>query len=233
MGIPLKDDLLREWGSNFTTRITDSGGDYAVSAAQALECTNAFSAYQTAQTNLANARAAGSRSEVMTELRNQSKSNFLAIARSLYGMIQSNREVSNDLKIAAGVHVPDRQPTPIPVPATRPAVAVKSITGRTVRYTIRESSDATSRRKPPGAVGANVFSFVGETPPLDASGYKFEGNATRDVFEVTVPPSTEGATVWVVACWYTERGETSIPSLPIGANIAAGTGLPVGLRIAA
>ena len=81
----------------------------------------------------------------------------------------------------------------------------------------------TGRGKPFGAVGANVFSFVGETAPTDPRQYHFEGMATRTITQVLFPNSVaSGAMVWLSACWVSARGQTGMACAPVSFTLQGG-----------
>ncbi len=87
----------------------------------------------------------------------------------------------------------------------------------------RAAPDST-RGKPFGAIGANVYTFVGDTAPTDPRVYHFEGLATRPITNVLFPDTVaSGATVWVSASWVSARGQTSMGSTPISFTLQGGT----------
>ena len=80
-----------------------------------------------------------------------------------------------------------------------------------------------TRGKPFGAIGANVFSFVGPEAPTDPKAYHFEGLTTRPKVQLLFPDSVaSGATVWISACWVSARGQIGTGSVPISFTIQGG-----------
>jgi uncharacterized protein (UPF0333 family) len=113
-------------------------------------------------------------------------------------------------------------PQPRPVPALAPVVEIVSVSGRLVKARIHDGSTE-SRKKPFGAIGAMVYSFVGAESPADPSEYHYEGMATRATMDILFPTSVaSGATVWLSAQWVSARGELSVGSVPISFAIQGG-----------
>jgi hypothetical protein len=123
--------------------------------------------------------------------------------------------------------VPRSTRQPIPVPATAPVLETVSVVGRLVTVRLH-AADSERRGKPRGAVGANVYSYVGQAPPADPRDYHFEGTATRTITHVQFPNTVAGgATVWLSACWVSARGQTSPACAPVGVTIQGGGTLPM------
>jgi len=103
-----------------------------------------------------------------------------------------------------------------------PVVQVISVVGRVVRIRLRGQSLEGGRRAI-GAMGAQVYSHVGEQAPEDPRAYHHEGLATRETFQIVFPNSVPGgATAWVCAAWVSHRGVTVTGSVPISLTIQGG-----------
>ena len=108
------------------------------------------------------------------------------------------------------------------VPAAAPVVQVISVVGRVVTLRVKDPTSE-MRGLPFGAIGANLYSFVGPDSPSDSRGYHFEGVTTRAKTRIVFPNSVaSGATVWLSACWVSKRGETSIASVPMSFTLQGG-----------
>jgi len=113
-------------------------------------------------------------------------------------------------------------PTPRPVPGGTPAIDVVSVSGRMVTVRIHNPASE-SRGKPMGAIGANVYSFVGPEAPSDPRVYHYEGLATRSKTGIAFPDSVpSGATVWLCAQWVNARGQMGLGSTPISVTLQGG-----------
>lgn len=222
MAVPTKDSLLLNWAQNFNTRGVASPVTFGLVAAQMTLFTTDFNAFVTAY-NAAN--VPGARSKSLVSAKDDAKAVLLAYARSLYALISANVTVSNANKDLIGVNVRSR-PQPIPAPSSAPALDVVSITGKTVRIRLHDSTGDGKRGKPAGVKGAAVFSYIGATPPTGLTGWTFEGNTTKTTVDIAFPDSAlPGAQVWLTATWFNERTQSGPGCTPVGANLQFGSAM--------
>lgn len=114
-------------------------------------------------------------------------------------------------------------PQPQPVPMTPPFVDIISVVGRHAKIRAHDAVNELNRGKAPGAVGVNVFTFVGPEAPTDPSQYQFQGMSTRCLVEIAFPNSVpSGSTVWVSCCWVGTRGNVGNGSVPISFTLQGG-----------
>jgi hypothetical protein len=222
MAVPTKDSLLLNWATNFNTRGTASPVTFGLVAAQMTAFTAVYTPFVTAY-NASN--MPGSRSKSLTSAKDDAKAALLIEARALYALISANTTVSNANKDLIGVTVRSG-PTPIPAPANPPALDIVSVSGRTVKIRLHDSTNASKRGKPAGVKGAAVFSYVGTSAPTDPSQWKFEGNTTLTLFIVAFPESVApGALVWLTAQWFNERAQSGPLCEAISTNTQFGVAL--------
>jgi hypothetical protein len=222
MAVPTKDSLLLNWGTNFNTRGVASPTTFGLVAAQMTAFTALFNSFVTAY-NAANVPGARSKSTVTAK--NTARRALLANARELYGLVQANTSVSDANKDLIGVTVRSA-PTPQPAPDVSPALDIVSVSGRTVNIRLHDAEIAGKRGKPAGVKGAAVFSFVGAEAPSDPGEWKFEGNTTRTVVDVTFPDSVApGALVWLCAMWFNEKAQSGPACDPMSTNVQFGNAM--------
>lgn len=182
-------------------------------------------AYTALSTNFSNlltqAQNPITRTSVVVESKNAAKRLLRIASVNMARTITAVQTVSNAQLLSLRLN--ERIiPQPRPVPQTPPVIEVISVAGRTVRCRIHDGQTE-SRAKPIGAVGANIYSFVGPVSPTDAREYHHEGMATRATVEVIFPNSVaSGATVWLSACWVSARGQMSQSSTPISFTLQGG-----------
>jgi hypothetical protein len=223
MAIPKKDALLVAWGSNFDTKGTANPTTYNLTAGEMTSFHTAYQAFVSAYNAVVDARAAGARSKLLTNTKDTAKTALLTLGRELYSFVQDSTSVTDANKADIGVVVKKINPTPIPPPAVKPGMDLVSVTGRTVRVNIHDSASSSKKGKPAGAIGSNVYSFAGATYPTDPAAWQFEGQATRNIFDVTFPDTVAGGSqVWICATWYTRRGETGPISTPLTTFLQGG-----------
>lgn len=146
---------------------------------------------------------------------------LVALLCSLGQRIQANPAVSDALKLGLGLRPHDVHPTHIPAPGLAPLATVVSVTGRAVRVRLADALNPSRRGKPDGVAGATVLSHVGDAPPENLDGWKFEGNTTRTVVDVLFPSTVpSGSTIWLAAPWYNPRAATGPAANPVSAVVA-------------
>lgn len=222
MAIPKKDALLVEFSTNFNNRIVASPSTFSLTAAQAAAYTALHNPYVAGYQALMEARAAGTQSASLTNVKDTAKAQLLQYARELYTQVQASLNVTEANKILLGIHIRQR-PSPVPAPSTRPTLRIKSVYGTTVLVNVFDADSAGKRGKAPGAIGANVYSFVGAEPASDPAAWQFHGQATKPDFEVHLPDSMAGGSkVWITATWYSRRGDTGPLAIPQMTRIQGG-----------
>ena len=226
MAIPVQDVLLVDWSTNADARLTASPVTYGTTAGVAAQYHTLHDLYVQAYNTVVAARASGTRSASLTELKNQGRTNLLNFARPLYKQVQANASVSASAKIELGVVVP-AHPAVRPVPAFAPGLSIVSVDGRRVRVRIFDPAHPTHKRMAAGVDGATVMSFVGAQAPQDIGGYKYEGGTSRAVVDVLFPESAApGTQVWLTAFYFNERKQNGPACAPVGAVINYGGTLP-------
>jgi hypothetical protein len=219
MAVPTDDLRLVPYSTNFNTRIVADPLDFSLSASQATAYTALHTPYIAAMAAIA---SPGAKSRALVADKNAAKELLLPYARELYALVQASQTVTNANKELLGVVVRS-EPQPIPAPAVVPAMDVISVVGRTVRLRIHDADGEGKRSKPAGVKGAVVCSYVGPVAPSDPELYKWEGNTTRSIFEVTFPDSVApGTLVHFTSMWFSDRQANGPACDPISAYIQFG-----------
>lgn len=223
--LPTRESELVAWSGNFAQVIGSDPLLYGLDLGQA----SAYTAAQEAFAALfASAQGNGTRTPAVIQSKKQAKAALIALTRELVNICQSWPGMTNEKRSLLGVTIRDVEPTPVPVPTTAPVIEVLGKWAQVIKIRLRDA-DSTRRGRPDGVVGATLFTFVGDQPPADISGWKFEGNVKDTVVELefapTVPP---GSKVWITGFWRNNRDESGPATMPIydwtangGVNLAA------------
>ena len=208
--------------ANFASLIATGFASYGLTTAQA----TAFGTLNTAlQSSYSEAIEPTTRTRVTIAQKNLALRNMRANAVLLAKIIYATPTVSDAQLIGLGL-LPRATRTPIPAPTTAPVVEVGVVSGRLVNLRLH-SADSERRGMEHGAKGANVYSYVGATPPADARDYFFEGMTTRTNTQVLFPHSiASGATVWLSARWVSARGQLGPASAPVSFTLQGGAAVP-------
>jgi hypothetical protein len=216
---PTSDSALLAWSLNFSTLINATPIAFNLTAAQA-------TAYAAVHTAFATALAACDppvRNKSTVVAKNQARTNLKTQARLLASLVNGSATVTNAQKTQLGLNV-RATPQPIPAPSDAPGLDVVSVSAWTVSLRLHDSDSSKKRGKPPGVIGASVFSFVGATPPADIASWKFEGSTGRTKIDVVFDSSNApGTKVWVTSFWFNGRKQSGPACAPVSTNLQGGS----------
>ena len=199
---PNREADLVPWSANFDQKITASASTYGLTAAQATSYGTKHDDF-VAKWNVCQNPA--TKTKVAVEQKNASKAVLISEIRLLGRIVQSFPGTTDAMRIDLGLPVPDTTPSPINPPTEKPVMEIVRVDGRTVSIRLR-SPDSEGRSKPPGVIGASIFSFAGAAPPADVSAWKSEGESTRTDFDIEFPATlAPGTQVWLTAYWKSPR----------------------------
>lgn len=204
--------------ATFAAAISSSAASFGLTVEQA----ESFGALSAAlQSAFAAATTPLTRTSVAVRSKNLAIANMRAKAILLSKIIYATETVSDSQLASVGLLPrPTRQPRA--VPASPPAVSILWVSGRLVKLRVRDV-DSSRRGMPFGAVGCNLYTFVGPEAPENPRDYHFEKMTTRAIADIQFPNDVaSGATVWVCAAWVNKRGETSIGSTPTSFTLQGG-----------
>ena len=209
---------LASGAANLISIVTPSPAAWGLTSGEVTSYTTLSTNYSTLLTQATNP---ATRTPVVVENKNEAKRLLKASSVNLARTITAFPSVTNAQLLSLRLN--ERIiPTPRPVPAIPPTLDILSVTGRLVKVRVHDTATE-SRKKPFGAIGANIFSFVGAEPPTNVHDYHFEGMATRGKFDILFPDTVaSGATVWLSAQWVSARGQQSIGSVPISFTLQGG-----------
>lgn len=226
--------MLSAQAQNFSTVLAADPLIYNETVASAAAVTAAVDAYVDSLGILINARANGVRSQQMTAAKNSDRLAMLNLLRPIYASVQESVSISDEAKIALGVHVKDTQNTPQPVPDFSPYLSVVKVDGHTVTVRAANPNEPASKARPPFVSGIAFFSYVGAEAPTDPAEFRFEGNTGRIDVNVTLPASVPtGSTVWFTAFFFNNRKQSGPACMPVSATLGAGSIMPPAMQIAA
>lgn len=209
---------LRSGSLNAVSIVTGSEATYGVTVPFMANYTTLANNFDQLYTD---SREPATRTSVVIENKNAAKKLLKDASVNLARIATATSTVTNAMLLALRMN--ERVvPTPVPVPATAPTVDVLSVIGRLMNGRVHDPSSE-GRGMPFGAVSANIYSYVGPTPPNDPREYHFEGPTTRAKFQILFPNTVpSGATIWLSASWVSARGQISVASQPISFTLQGG-----------
>lgn len=198
--IPRRDQALAAFTLNISQKLSAAPTDYGQSPAIA-------ATYQTKQQAFASALAVScdplTAGPHATLLKNTAKSDLVDYTRLVARAIQGTITVSDAQRQELGLPLRDVEPTPVGAPGAAPLITAEPLEGNMVRVKALDSENPTRRGRPAACAGLAVYSYVGETPPVEMSKYHHQGNSSRTTallqFDPTLPVGTK---VWISAYWF-------------------------------
>ncbi len=214
--IPGSDTDFNVWQQNFMSVLTPNLAAYGLIVADLAPLTTKQPIWTTALSQNVTAQAAAN---AATQAKDVARESYEASIRVLVAKIQANPAVTAASKAAAGITVPGTHATPSGPPTSAPVGVVETL--NRLEHTIRFSDSATptSRAKPPGVRGCQVWMKVGTTPPVSESDLHFLATDTRTPYVAQFEPADAGKTAYYWLRWENNKGETGPWSAPLSATI--------------
>lgn len=149
---------------------------------------------------------------------------LLAFCRTLTRQIDARPATTNEQRSDLWMTIRDREPSPAPVPLTRPVVEVEGTVGLLGMVRLHDELTPTSRRRPDRTLGALLhYQITAADAPAPASAAQCTsgGLARRTFHAMPIPAGSAGKALWVLAQWVSDLGDPGPISEPARAIIAA------------
>ncbi len=194
---------LVQWGNLAVEQLTTEAGVYHIAPETVAEFVDRFEVFAAA---VKEAAEPGTRTPVAIEARRSAEARFLEVARFVVASINTNPLVDGQQRVAIGL-VLRKKRTKRHVPESAPGITILNRDGNRVTIRLRDRDRVDTRAVPATADGATIFTFVGETPPLDVAQWVCDGNIGRPKVEISFPAELPiGTPVWITARWYNSHG---------------------------
>jgi hypothetical protein len=216
--IPASDADLANWSANFESAIDTEFATYGLTTGQATAYTALDSAFQTAYTA---ATDPGTRTPVAIAAKDAARAALVANARVLAAVVNAFPATTNAMRTTLGLNPYATGTTPVPAPTTQPLVAVREFIPLGHVLQIRDESTPASRKKPVGAVAAEVWAKVGATPPASIADCKFLGHYTKPFLTTAFAGADAGSLAHYVTRWVTRTGLVGPTSDVVSVTIPA------------
>lgn len=215
--IPSRDGDLSIWVTNFDVVIAANPGVYGLVAGDAVTIHSYVAAFNTA---LALAVNPSTKTQTTVAAKDGAKAAMLDIIRQYAQQIKSNFGVSNALKEALGLTINDTTKTPVVAPTTQPLITIVGALPLQISLRYADSASPDRRGKPSGALGMQLFVFLGPTPPTDPLEYRFSGFITTQPVAVDFNGADIGKKATFIARWQTRTGLVGPWSSPVSMSVA-------------
>ena len=217
--IPGADGAFDAWQANFVTYAT------ANAAALGLDPLVDIPPLALGQSVWTSDYAANTAAQAAAQAARQAKegarSAYEGVIRPLVGVLQASAAVDDTERAALGITVPDTKPTPVGPPTSRPVVTVD--TAQRLQHTVgfADETTLTSRAKPAGVRGAQIWVKIGDPPPTDPNELTFLATDTRTPYLASFDGADANKVAHYMLRWESTRGETGPWSETASATIGA------------
>lgn len=139
--------------------------------------------------------------------------------RQLVRRLQANPAVTDEHRQNLGITVREIERTPTPAPTSRPVATIDA--SQRLRHVIRftDETTPTSRARPAGALGCEIWVKLGGEPPADPSSLTFLGTATRSLFPADFVGTDANNPAHYMLRWLGARGAKGPWSATVTATI--------------
>jgi hypothetical protein len=216
--IPKSDADFDHFFSQFDTWLGANGATHGVDPADITALDGLLSAWATAY---AAHLAAQTAAEAARATKDGARADSTVLIRKLGAIIQADPATTDADRAASGLPIRDTTRTAAPVPTTRPVVVADA--SQRLQHTLswRDETTPTSRAKPPGVLGAEIWFAVAPTPPADPAQYQFAALDTATPYLLHLAPADGGKTAHYIARWVNTRNQPGPWSETVSATIGA------------
>jgi hypothetical protein len=214
--IPRPDNEFSTFANTFVSYVSAHAVALGVPAGMVTSLTDAlaawtddFAAHQTAQTAALAAKAT----------KDTARETLEGLIRPAAQVIQANPAVTNEQRVGAGLPLRDDTRTRPAVPTSKPVGRVD--TSQRLQHTIswRDESAPNSKAKPAGVRGAEIWLFVGPTPPADPALAHFVALDTASPYVLEHDAADAGKLAHYLLRWVNTRSEPGPWSETVSATI--------------
>lgn len=142
-----------------------------------------------------------------------------AVIRRLATRLQASSIVTNAQRAALGLTVRDTTHTPVTAPTSKPVLQADTSQRLRITISFADEGDPTSKAKPAGVIGAEIWMKHGGPPPTDLSECTFLALDTKTPYTAEFDGSDANATAHFIARWVSTRGDKGPLSETVSATV--------------
>ena len=213
--LPSSDPEFIAWMQNFITYATTNAPVLGLAVADLTPIQNQHASLQTSYSDFIAAQA-------LTAGKRQTKDDERVVlekmVRPVVARLQSSPNVTDAHRHSLGITVRSTAHTAAPTPTTRPAGTID--TSKRLQHTISFADEgSTSRGKPEGVSGCEIWVKVGEPAPTGPADVRYVATDTRSPYVAEFDAADAGKMAYYMLRWVNTRGERGPWSRTIGGTI--------------
>lgn len=214
--IPRSDAEFDRWQQTLLQHLGKDKAKYNVADATLTALGDAQTGWTNALNNHTNAQA---NAEAMRQAKDTARREFEAQLRAQARQVQNSPATTDADRAALGLTVPSTSRTPVAAPTTRPVAQVD--TSQRLRHTISftDEQTPTTRRKPDGVRGCEIWVKVGDPAPTDPAQLRFLALDTASPYVAEYDGAHANQIAHYMLRWLSSRGEHGPWSQTVSATI--------------
>lgn len=214
--IPSSDADFTVWMQNFINYANSNLSTLGLTAADLTPIQEAETTWETAYANLVATQA---QAQSARQTKDDARAAQEALVRPLVGRLQTSSNVTDAQRQSLAITVRSSSRTATPTPTTRPVATVD--TSKRLQHTISfvDELTPTSRAKPDGMAGCEIWVKISDAPPADPSELKYLATDTRSPYLVEFEGADAGKMAYYMLRWINTRGERGPWSQTINGTI--------------
>ena len=216
--IPASDADLLQFTNNFQSTLASIEEVVLQTEGPAGEVGELKNAFATALTNHVNAQTAA---QAATQTKNQARADLVEKLRAVTRRVQASGHVTDAHRADLGITIAASNQTSVGAPTTRPVLSVNTSQRLQHIVNFQDETTPTSRAKPAGVLGCEIFVFVGTQPPASVDQYRFLTVDTATPHIVNFSENDGGKTAYYIARWTNRAGDKGSWSAVSSATIVA------------
>ncbi len=214
--LPSSDADYSVWVDNFITYANANLATLGLTAADIAPVQAAHADFKTALT--ANV-AAQAQATSARQTKDDSRAAADGAVRPLVGRLQASSTVTDAQRQSLGVTVRSGTRTAAAAPTSRPVATVD--TSQRLQHIISfvDELTPTSRAKPDGVSGCEIWMKLGSTAPVDPSELSYLATDTRSPYTAEFAGADAGKTAYYMLRWVNTRGDRGPWSQTVSATV--------------
>jgi len=219
--LPRPDTDFAAWMDNFDTYANAHLADLGLLPADGLALANGNNDWKAMLAAHVSAAAAA---QSARQAKDASRASLEGLVRQMVRALQASSAVDDSERAALGITVPDTTPTPIGPIGTVPVARLESPTRLRHIIHFADSATPTSKAKPPGAMGAEIWISllpVGQPTPTDPASFTLVALDTRTPYTLDFQAAEGGKNAHYLLRWVSTKGDKGPWSETASATVGA------------
>lgn len=216
--IPTSDADLLQFAANFSATLSPLAVSLGLTADDNLTIADARDIFSSA---LAAHNDKQTAARAATQTKDAARADLVAILRSYAKRLQASPTTTDAHRADLGITIAKSNQTSVGAPTSAPVLAIA--TGNRLQHVVsfQDEMTPTSRAKPAGVLGCEIYRAIGIVPPASPEDYSFLTMDTATPHVVAFNEADAGKKAFYIARWANRAGQTGAWSSVASATIVS------------